>query len=333
MRLNPEVSQPLGAIAIGVVVWASWGALIAGLPVVLFQVLFRWLRPRADSWPAPTLIASVYFMFAVLGWVNADLHLHLLSATARRVVLQDSVAWFFGALLALVVGAILRRTRGGTGWKIAFAVMMLLLPAGRLVVRPTTSTQPLGGGGRTHRLAEPTTARHRSGGARRARSRHLLGWRTNSGCRTAHERRGMGNPGTLRTVPSPVVLDIGGDRNLSGNQRCQGPLGMETPVARRATAADAVDAAGITIDPPVVVGSTGHSATGYRAGALATHADVWSWDRRSRLAGFLGSGLRRDRSCFPLALGRSRGRPPVGSGVGPRAVYHRGPEGVAKHRS
>ena len=47
----------------------------------------------------------------------------------------------FGGILAaaLVVGAAIRRTGAGTPWKIAFAVMMVVLPAGRLMVRPTTS--------------------------------------------------------------------------------------------------------------------------------------------------------------------------------------------------
>lgn len=143
MRLNPEVGQPPAGIAIGVLLWASWGALIVGLPVVLVQFVTRRLRHRADSWPAPEFIAAVYLILAALGWVNADLHLHLLSATARRVVLQDSVAWFLGAVLALVVGAVIRHSDAGATWKIAFAVMMILLPAGRLTVRPTTTTQPL----------------------------------------------------------------------------------------------------------------------------------------------------------------------------------------------
>lgn len=143
MRLNPEVAQPLGAIAIGAVLWATWGALIAGIPIVLFQLLLRRLRPQSRSWPAPTLLTLVYLAAGVLGWVNTDLHLHLLSDTARRVVLQDAVAWFLGAVLALVVGTALRRTEASTPWRIAFAVMMVLLPAGRLVVRPTTSAQPL----------------------------------------------------------------------------------------------------------------------------------------------------------------------------------------------
>jgi hypothetical protein len=143
MRLNPEVAQPLWAIAVGAVLWASWGALIAGVPVVLVQILHRRLRPDTSSWPAPTLLACVYLTAGVLGWVNADLHLHLLSDTARRVVLQDAVAWFLGAVLALVVGSAIRRTKAGTAWKTAFAVMMILLPAGRLAVIPTTSAQPL----------------------------------------------------------------------------------------------------------------------------------------------------------------------------------------------
>jgi len=143
MRLNPEVGQPLAGIAIGLVLWASWGALIVGVPLVGLQFVARRVRRRANPWPAPELIAVAYWAFAVLGWVNADLHLHLLSATARRVVLQDSVAWFLGGVLALVVGSAVRRSEAGARWRIAFAVAMILLPAARLMVRPTTSAQPL----------------------------------------------------------------------------------------------------------------------------------------------------------------------------------------------
>ena len=143
MRLNPEVAQPLSGIVIGVVLWASWGALIAGLPVVLLQMLIRQVGLGAKPWPAPELTVAVYLVFTALGWVNADLHLYLLSATARRVVLQDAVAWFLGALLAVVIGIVIRSRTSGPAWKIAFAVTMMLLPAGRLTVRPTTSAQPL----------------------------------------------------------------------------------------------------------------------------------------------------------------------------------------------
>ena len=82
-------------------------------------------------------------MAAALSAVNADLHLVLLSATARRVVLQDAVAWFLGALLALVAGFAIRRIGEEPRWKAAFAVMMLLLPAARLVIRPTTAAELL----------------------------------------------------------------------------------------------------------------------------------------------------------------------------------------------
>ncbi|MEE4273204.1 MAG: alkaline phosphatase family protein [Thermoanaerobaculales bacterium] len=143
MRLNPEVGQPLGGVAVGVVLWASWGALIVGLPLALMQVLVRRVRGRRETWPAPGLMAAMYFLAGVLSAVNADLYLHLLSATAKRVVQQDAVAWFLGAVLALLVGGVIRRRDGGTVWKVAFATMMILLPAGRLVVRPTTAAQPL----------------------------------------------------------------------------------------------------------------------------------------------------------------------------------------------
>lgn len=143
MRLNPEVGQPVSAIMTGVVLWVSWGTLIAGLPIVVLQVIFRRLTHRERPWTAPGLMATIYLIAGVLGVVNADLYRILLSATALRVVLQDAVAWFLGAALALVVGAVIRRSEGGVAWKIAFAVMMILLPAGRLVVRPTTTAQPL----------------------------------------------------------------------------------------------------------------------------------------------------------------------------------------------
>jgi hypothetical protein len=143
VRLNPEVAQPLGPMAIGVVLWASWGVMIAGLPLVLLQVIIRRLRRSPSDWPAPALTAAVYFVAAVLGAFNSDLHLFLLSRTANRVVLQDAVAWALGALLALVAGAAIRRLEGGARAKVAFALVMLLLPAGRLAIRPTTSGQPL----------------------------------------------------------------------------------------------------------------------------------------------------------------------------------------------
>ncbi len=143
MRLNPEVGQPLGSVAVGVLLWASWGVLLAGLPIVALQFLLRRVTRRGSPWPAPGLTAFVYLLAGILATVNADLYVDLLSATARRVVEQDAVAWFFGALLAWLVGAVIRRTDGGRWWKLGFAVMMLLLPAGRLMVRPTTAAQPL----------------------------------------------------------------------------------------------------------------------------------------------------------------------------------------------
>lgn len=143
MRLNPEVGQPLGGVAIGVLLWACWGVLIAGVPVVLAQLLFRRVTRIRRPWPAPGLMALVYVLAGVLSAVNADLYLHLLSATTRRVVLQDAVAWFLGAALALLVGTVIRRLEGGRRFKVAFAVMMVLIPAARLMVRPTTSAEPL----------------------------------------------------------------------------------------------------------------------------------------------------------------------------------------------
>jgi hypothetical protein len=143
LRLNPEVGQPVTAIAVGVAAWASWGAVLAGVPIVALQLAFRRLRSRPAGWPAPGLVTMVYLAAAGLGFANADIHHHLLSATARRVVQQDAVAWLAGAGLALVAGWILHRRRAGRIGRVAFAVVMLLLPAARLVIRPTTVAAPL----------------------------------------------------------------------------------------------------------------------------------------------------------------------------------------------
>ncbi|MGD8440150.1 MAG: alkaline phosphatase family protein [Holophagae bacterium] len=143
MRLNPEVAQPVSAIMVGLVAWASWGALIAGVPIVVLQVLVRRIRRRPGDWPAPGLIAAVYFAAGVLAVANADIHRDLLSTTARRVLLQDAVAWLLGVVLALLVGALVRRRASVGWWRVTFAVLMLLVPAARLVIRPTTSAAPL----------------------------------------------------------------------------------------------------------------------------------------------------------------------------------------------
>lgn len=143
MRLNPEVSQPVGGVAIGVMLWASWGGALVGVPLALLQLALRRIDRRQDRWPAPGLMAAIYVVAGVLGVVNADLYDHLLSATARRVVQQDAVAWFLGAALAMLLGAVVRRRRNATGLRAVFAIVMILLPAARLVVRPTTAATPL----------------------------------------------------------------------------------------------------------------------------------------------------------------------------------------------
>jgi len=113
------------------------------LPLAFAQALFRRLTRINRPWPAPGLMTAVYLAAGVLSAVNADLYLHLLSAPTRRVVLQDAVAWFLGALLALILGMVVRRLGGGARLKVGFALMMMLLPAARLMVRPTTSAEPL----------------------------------------------------------------------------------------------------------------------------------------------------------------------------------------------
>jgi hypothetical protein len=140
LRMNPEVVQTARGVLVGMPLWASWGMLLAGVPLLIGLVVLERLRPRSDRWAAPELFALVFALAAILSMVNAKLHTRLLERTAHRILLQDAVAWSVAVLLALIGGAVVRRLGGGRRARVIFSVMMLILPMTRMTWAPT----PLG---------------------------------------------------------------------------------------------------------------------------------------------------------------------------------------------
>ncbi len=143
LRMNPEVTQTVRGVILGFPLWATWGMVGAGLPLLIGLALLGRLRPRPDRWPAPVLSALVFFVAAVLSRVNAHLHSRLLEETVRRVLAQDAVAWIVAALLALGGGALVRYLGGGRRLRVAFSCVMLTLPMVRVLWSSTPPRQPL----------------------------------------------------------------------------------------------------------------------------------------------------------------------------------------------
>jgi hypothetical protein len=143
MRLNPELEQSGYAVILGLPLWVTWGAVGAGLPILLGVLLARRLGRVPGSWPAPSLTALVYLVAAVMSRVNADLHPEFLPVSGHRILRQDAVAWLVAALLALAAGAVVRRLAGGPKARAVFAVVAIVLPAVRLLGQPTPPLAPL----------------------------------------------------------------------------------------------------------------------------------------------------------------------------------------------
>ena len=142
-RLNPEVPQHATAVLIGAPLWATWGAIGFGLPLLALGAGVRAVRRRRGGWLAPELTAVAYLVAAVMCSVNADLHEFLLSADALRVLAQDGVAWAVGLALALLGGAAVRRAGAPTRLRVAFAVVVIWLPLARMLLQPTPPGFPL----------------------------------------------------------------------------------------------------------------------------------------------------------------------------------------------
>jgi len=142
-RLNPEVPQHARVVLIGAPLWATWGALGFGLPLLALGAGVRALLRRRDAWLAPELTALAYLAAAVMCSVNADLHEFLLSAGALRILAQDAVAWAVGLALALLGGAAVRRAGAPTRLRVAFAAVAIALPLARMLLQPTPPGFPL----------------------------------------------------------------------------------------------------------------------------------------------------------------------------------------------
>jgi hypothetical protein len=142
-RLNPELIQAPGPILVGAPLWASWGAVGFGLPLLLGALLVRRLLRRGGDWWVPELAAMAYLTAAVVSNLNSGLHEHLLSPEALRVLEQDAVAWGVGVLLALVGGGLVRRRRSTAALRALFALALMLLPLVRLLAQSTPPGAPL----------------------------------------------------------------------------------------------------------------------------------------------------------------------------------------------
>jgi len=143
LRMNPEVTQTVREVLLGLPLWATWGMFGAGLPLIFALALLDRLRPRPERWSGPALSALVFVVGAVLSRVNAHLHPSLLQGSAHRVMAQDAVAWTIAALLALAGGLVVRRLKGGRTLRVVFAVMIFALPLIRVLWAPTPPRQPL----------------------------------------------------------------------------------------------------------------------------------------------------------------------------------------------
>jgi hypothetical protein len=143
LRMNPEITQPVRGVLIGMPLWASWGMLMVGVPVLLGLAVIERVRPRPDRWYAPALSAAVFLVAAVLSAVNARLYALLLSGPAHRVLVQDAVAWAVALVFALGLGRLVRTHRDRRGWQVAFSVVMIVLPVIRALTVPTPPREHL----------------------------------------------------------------------------------------------------------------------------------------------------------------------------------------------
>ena len=143
LRMNPEVTQAMRGVLVGLPLWASWGMLMAGVPLLIGLAIFERFRPREDRWSAPALSMMVFLIAAVLTGVNAKLYALLLSGPAHRVLVQDSVAWGVAVLVAVAAGSLVRRFGNSRGWQVAFSIMMVALPVVRILTVPTPQRQHL----------------------------------------------------------------------------------------------------------------------------------------------------------------------------------------------
>jgi hypothetical protein len=141
LRMNPEITQQTRGVVLGMPLWASWGMLMVGVPLVIGLTVVQSIRRRDNRWLAPELTAAVFVVGSIMSAVNAKFHVHLLLGSANRVLVQDAVAWALAAVLALAGGWLTRRAGGGQRLRAAFTVFVLALPILRVVGVPTPPRQ------------------------------------------------------------------------------------------------------------------------------------------------------------------------------------------------
>ena len=143
LRVNPEVTQTLRGVIIGMPLWASWGMLMVGIPLLAALALIQRVRRRPDLWSAPELSALIFLVAAILSAVNARLHARLVPGSAHRVIVQDAVAWIVAGLLALGFGVLVRRYADTRRYRVAFSIAMVMLPVLRMASMPTPTREYL----------------------------------------------------------------------------------------------------------------------------------------------------------------------------------------------
>ena len=154
LRTNPEVTQSLRGVLVGLPLWVSWGMLCLGVPLLAALALLQRIHRKHDRWLAPVLCASVFVVAGILSRANAHLHAHSLEETIRRILVQDGVVWAGAAILALAGGYAVRKFGAGRRLRVAFMLVVLALPIARLLWATTPPRFPLEIG--AHPLGEAT---------------------------------------------------------------------------------------------------------------------------------------------------------------------------------
>lgn len=140
IRLNPEVHPTVLDLLGGAVLWASWGMVWAGLPVLGLGALLWRLRRR--RWSHPALLGLVYFLAAALYSVNADLHFEFLPSSVTHLIRLDAVLWLTASAVAAGAAAWLRPRAGARLPRVAVVAVLLVLPLVRVATAPTPPRFP-----------------------------------------------------------------------------------------------------------------------------------------------------------------------------------------------
>ncbi len=145
IRLNPELKPTLRTLILGIPLWASWGAVMVGLPATAVLALvgrFRHGIIPGGRWPSPIYMAVAFTVAAILSRVNADFHPDYLSGSGHRILRHDAVAWLIAGLMAILGGMIVRRLGRPPWMRRVFVTTMMALPIIRLIIIPSPVVKP-----------------------------------------------------------------------------------------------------------------------------------------------------------------------------------------------